>query len=479
VAALSGAAERTMAVAAGAADRAQRVLAADHETGPQRVALVRRLGALAGDTERALRGLDLGPDRGLVGRLAHARVRFDGELRRARNGLTRAEAASAAMAALLDGPRRTLVLAANNAEMRAGSGMFLSAGVLETVNGRLKLSAFHPTGDRTLPPDAVPLTGDMAARWGWLHPNQEWRNLGASPRFDTTAPLAAAMWSAATGEAPVDSVIAVDPPALAAVLHAVGPVTVDTTRLTGNTVVDFLMHDQYLRFAGTPDQAARRDVLGAVAGLVLGALDGRSWDVGEMASGITDAAAGRHLLAWSRQPSEQRQWERAGVAGAVASDSLLVAVLNRGGNKLDRFLQVSAALEMTSADGASDGVLRLRLHNTTPAGEPVYVAGPNPFAPTTAGEYLGLVTVTLPGATTSAVIDGHEHLAVAGRDGPTQVVGTEVRIAPGATVELVVRFGLAGAARSLWVEPSARVPAGLWAGEKSRSLRGFGREVQW
>src|SRR5439155_10126956 len=100
-----------------------------------------------------------------------------------------ATATATALADLLRGPRHYLLLAANNAEMRAGSGTFLSAGSLDFTDGQIHLGEMTPTAE--LPPaDGVPITGDSNALWGWTQPTREWRNLGMSPRFDQTAALA-------------------------------------------------------------------------------------------------------------------------------------------------------------------------------------------------------------------------------------------------------------------------------------------------
>src|SRR5207249_1363112 len=120
-------------------------------------------------------------------------------------------------------PHRYLLLVANNGEMRAGSGMFLVAAPLQTDRGKVTLGPVHQTADIAVDSDEVPLTGDLADRWGWLHPNREWRNLGASPRFDVTAPLAAKMWKAKTGE-DVDGVLALDVESLRKVLAVTGPI---------------------------------------------------------------------------------------------------------------------------------------------------------------------------------------------------------------------------------------------------------------
>src|SRR5437588_121522 len=85
----------------------------------------------AADASRAsLAGLDTGPSSGLVGTLARRHVQLVTDLAKAQDGLTRSSAATKAAAALLVGPRHYLVMAANNAEMRAGSGIYLQAGIL-------------------------------------------------------------------------------------------------------------------------------------------------------------------------------------------------------------------------------------------------------------------------------------------------------------------------------------------------------------
>src|SRR6266851_4771702 len=154
-------------------------------------------------------------------------------LRRA-GAADRAAGATSAMADLLSG-RRYLVLAANNAEMRAGSGMFLSVGVLESSAGAFHLGPVRPSADFDLPGDGVALGGTLAERWGWLHPNREWRNLGLSPQFDETGPLAARMWQAAQGQ-PIDGVLAVDVEALKTMLSVTGPVATDRGEVSAGNV---------------------------------------------------------------------------------------------------------------------------------------------------------------------------------------------------------------------------------------------------
>ena len=140
------------------------------------------------------------------------------------------------MSKLLRGPSKYLVLAANNAEMRAGSGTLLSAGILTVQDGKFSLGDMRSTGDLTLPSGAVPVPGALAALWGFVDPTQDLRNLGTSPRFDVTGPLGAQMWKSLTGEQ-VDGVLALDPVTLQALIAAEGPVTVDGVQLNADNVV--------------------------------------------------------------------------------------------------------------------------------------------------------------------------------------------------------------------------------------------------
>ena len=112
----------------------------------------------------------------------------------------------------------------------------------QTVSSSWATSA--PRGALTLPVGAVTATGDLERNWGWLLPGVDFRNLGVTPQFDVTAPLAARMWRAATGQH-VDGVLAIDVAGLQQFLEATGPVRW-TARPSGPpTSSSVLLHDQY------------------------------------------------------------------------------------------------------------------------------------------------------------------------------------------------------------------------------------------
>ena len=181
-----------------------------------------------------------------------------------------------------------------------------------------------------------------------------------------------------------------------------------------------------------------------------------------LASGLADAAGGRHLLMWAAEPSEQSAWQALGVDGALRPESLLVAVQNRGGNKLDRFLHVAAELSVTSVGDESEVTLTLNLRNEAPVGEPQYIVGPHALSGVGEGVYVGILTVSFPGDASGGRLDGVDTLAVEGADGPSQVMGFQFELPRGGERTVVARFRLPSRGPILKVEPSARVPAIAW-----------------
>lgn len=469
-------------IGAEAVAEARQAFDAPHGSGPERVALLRRLAGAAGRAGDRLGDIGLGPDRALVGTLADKRQELADNIDDVRRALGTARSVTTALAGLLEGPSRYLVLAANNSEMRAGSGMFLSIGEARLAQGSVSLAAFDPAGDRQLAPGTEPPIPDpdLARHWAWLGPNREWRNLATTPRFDATAALAVEMWAASGRDRP-DGVLALDPLALQAILAATGPVDIGERTVSAEEVAGLLLHDQYAGIDDVADraQAERREMLGAIAGAAVAAVQGPDVDLTELAEGLAEAARGRHLLAWSAVPSQAEGWEAAGVDGRLDDESLMLAVLNRAGNKLDRFLAVDATLARTTVREGTEFDLAVRLANQVPDGEPAYVIGPHPDATVGAGVYFGLLSVNLPGAARRVEVVGNPDLTVLGRDGPTVVAALPVTVEPGGTIEVRFRFTIPGPGGQFRIEPTARVPAVRWTGPDGSWSDGEAHTVRW
>ena len=462
VQALSSAAGTVSAVGSQFLGQVHGVLRAPHSAGPERLASLLQLETASRGAARRLATVGTGPSAGLVAPLAAKRNEFVGQLDLARNRLSNAADVSAVTASILSGPQRYLVLAANNAEMRAGSGAFLDVGVANTSDGTVTVGQLGPSGDMRLPVGAVPVTGDLAHNWGWLYPSLDMRNLGTTPRFDVTAPLAASMWTALTGQ-PVNGVIAIDVIGVHQLLEATGPVDVNGQVVSADTVDQYLLHDQY---EGLTDNAVnannREDALGQLARAVLSQLQSQSVDLTTLADSMSGAVSGRHLMVWSANPSAESAWQAAGVSGGLTDRSVTVNLINLGSNKLDPFTPVHVSVG-TRPDGADTAVtLTVTSRNTTPSGQSQFIAGPPPDSDLPYGTYSGVVAANVPGTAGHVTMTGVPSLAVAGRDGPTWVVGGLVTIPEGGTSTVAVHFVMAGHHGSMQLVPSARVPPEQW-----------------
>jgi hypothetical protein len=460
---LSAAAATIAATGASFVDEVHAVLDAPHAAGPERVAALRRLATAAGAATRALDRVDTGPVSGLLSPLAAKRNELVTQLDDAQGRLARAAAAAGAAATILEGPQTYLVLASNNAEMRAGSGAFLEVGTATTSAGVVHLGQMVPAGSLFLPAGAVALTGDLARNWGWLAPNQEWRNLGVTPQFDVTAQLAAQMWQARTGQQ-VDGVVSLDVVGLQHLLEATGPVTAGGVTISASNAERYLLHGQYagLTDNATPGASSRQDALGALASATLRQLEGGSLDLRTLATAMSSAAEGRHLMVWSRAPAAEAAWRATGVAGELGPRSLDVAVINRGGNKLDPYLHVQVTMTTRPVRASTDVTLHVVLHDTTPPGQSQFVAGPYPGVAATYGEYVGLVAVNMPAQASHRQVVGGLHEVVDAAEGPTWLLVSSVDVLPGRSVALAVHFDLPGHSGTVQVVPSARVPPEQW-----------------
>jgi hypothetical protein len=428
--------------------------------GSGRVNSLRQLGVASQQTADQLSRIPTGPSDHLVPRLADKRNQFVDELNLIVDRLNRTASASASAATLLQGPSRILILVANNAEMRAGSGSFLEVGTASVSEGHIHLDGLQPSGNIPVTPGLVNPTGDLAANWGFLHPGVDWRNLGLTPQFDVNAAMAERMWRAETGQS-VDGVIAIDVAGLAQLMTVTGPVEVNGMTLTAGNVTQYLEHDEYANLSDYSAVATNRvSVLGDLASSVLGALQDQSIPLRPLASAVTTAVAGRHIMIWSGRPSTEASWVATGAGGVLTSNSLAVGLINRGGNKLDQYVPVSVGLISRAEGTGAQVTLSVHVTNHTPDGQSSYIAGPSPGVPVAYGGYLGYLSVNVPGFATHLTSTGP--VVVRGSEGPTGLVATTVNVPQGGSSSFTIRFHLPTRHGVMVVVPSARIPPVTW-----------------
>jgi hypothetical protein len=454
-AAVSGAGSRALAQVATLLDRPGH--------GSRRAATVAALAVTLDRLRATVDSVNLGPAHGLLPPLVAKRDTFAADLLTLRTDLAKATGAASALTRLLRGPSHYLLLAANNAEMRAGAGMALEAGELDVSNGRLHLGSLRPTGTLVNTATTVRPSGDLAARWGFEDPAVDFRDLLLSPQFPANAALAARMWQADSGR-PVDGVLLVDVPALADLLAATGPVQADGVTLDAGDAESYLLQREYdgLPPTGSAADAARQQVLGALAAATLRRAEAPGVSLAALVQALDRAVDGRDILAWAADPAVEADWQEAGAGGVVSGDDLLLALLNQGADKLDPYQEISARADVAVTGTDSTVTVRVAVRNATPPSVSGYAAGGFPGG-ATPRHYRGALSLDYPSYAGDLATPGRSDLEAVGPDYGASMVAVPIALAPGAATTVTFRFVLLGSHGSLTVLPSARVPPTAWS----------------
>ena len=346
---------------------------------------IRALEADVRATARRIRGLVRSPA-GLWGPVRDARRAFD-EV--AASTADRLDDGSETMRAVLTfagagGDRRHLIALQNNAEMR-DQGMVLQYAVATFSGGRLGFERNGSVADLQLDgPAPTPVPEGTQKVFGFLRPTQLWQSVNATADFAFSGRAMSDMFRQATGT-PVDGVIAIDVPGLAAVLAVVGPVQVPglAEPVTAENAGRVLLHDLYQGLPPVADVSGRRERLGEVTRALIDRLTQGSYDLVRLGRVLGESARGGHLRLWSAVGEEEEVFERSGIGGSPAGRTpertFHLAVENRTATKLDYFVQPRVRQEVDVTRGG-DAVVRtfVVLHNLAPPGQaPSYQLGPD------------------------------------------------------------------------------------------------------
>lgn len=410
---------------------------------------------------RLVDGVRLPSTGGFLPPVSSADRELRNDLTRLKRTLADGSVAVHGLRGFLSGPSTYVVLAANNAEMRAG-GMVLQVGVLKATNGRLQAGGFRSTGEVVLD-DPVPLPAELESLYGWLSPGTEWRNVGSSPNFPATAPIYAAM-AQRSGLSRVDGALQIDVLGVRALLEVIGPVEVDGRRYDAANVERLLMHDLYVAYGD--EQLERHHEFSRLAAEAFRVLAEGGADLADLARAVRSSAAGRHLMAWSNRPAEQEAWRRLGLDGPLERDGFMVTIQNHGGNKLDWYIRPSVKLAVEHPAGRFRRVrATIRIDNRTPLGQPIPVAGDGSIVKKNG--YRAFVAVYLPGWATNVEFVGRKALVV-GTDGAMRVVATRLDILRGESMEVELFFSVPPDEERMVLLPSARaVPVPFRIGDRT------------
>jgi hypothetical protein len=361
-----------------------------------------------------------------------------------------------------DGTRRYFLAVQNNSESRPTGGFIGSFGELIAEGGRVRLERFDRIADLNTggAPDRVLDAPAYQQRYDRFQPERTWQNVNLSPDFPTVASVVADLYPK-SGGAPVDGVISVDPPALAALLRLTGPVDVPgwPEPLTPENAVPVLLHDSYRALPNPERVEFVGDAAEAVWDRLLSIPLGTSEEILDV---VAPAVEGAHLQAWLASPDEQPLVQRAGLDGAVTearSDALLATTSNAGANKIDWFLRRRLQYDLTvrpDGDRASvSGRLEVELQNAAPgAGLPPYIIGPAPSLPgAQAGDNRSYLSVYSPLGFQGATIDGQPAVLESGEELGRSVYATFLTVPAQSTRTLAMELeGQVGLTDGGWYE---------------------------
>lgn len=278
--------------------------------------------------------------------------------------------------------RKYLLVFQNNAEIRATGGLPGAVSLIEVHAGRLQLTRQASGADfgrAQAPP--LPLTtaerklyDDVVGAY-FLSSNM-------TPDVPRAAALWAARWEQVFPRDEIDGVITLDTVAVSYLLEATGPIAVGGVELTGDNVVDELLHKVYLRL----DRPAEQDEFFAdVAAATFDRFAGGASNPTGLLGALGRATDEGRVAVHSFDPIEQAAVAGTAIAGELITDpdvdapQVDVTINDTTGAKMSYFLRYEVDVQATyCVDDVQGFSASATLTSEAPAGAadlPDYVTG--------------------------------------------------------------------------------------------------------
>lgn len=358
-----------------------------------------------------------------------------------------------------DGQTRTyLVVAQNNAEIRATGGFPGAWGTLTVTDGTVSMGDFTTLAGRR--DVEFSITDEERAAFGdgmAVSPG----NFNYTPDFSRAGSLFAQAWQAYEG-VQVDGVIALDPVFLQWLLGITGGITTDDgVVIDGGNAAKVLLNDAYWRFPnGDDSDAFFAYVAGLAADRVMGGLGSAS--ASQLFDVLNRAADKGRLIVWMANPDEEQAMQNLGLAGTLSADPvnpvLGVYVNDNTWAKLAWYLDLKTTVgaPATNADGSVTYDVTTTLTNTITPEEaqeaPSYITGISPAKRSVDDLFVNPLLVAPAGGTLSDVtVQGVGSMRMGTLYGYAIAVG-DVNVASGETATITYKVTVpAGAVSSLAV----------------------------
>ncbi len=296
------------------------------------------------------------------------------------------------------GPKRIFIALLNNAEMR-DQGMVLSYLVAETSDGSFTVARSGSVADIPVPRSITDVTIPDGTRkiFGSLAPDRIWQSANATADTALSGAVMRSMYREATGQS-VDGVVALDVPALSALLAVTGPLNVAGVNepVTAANASKVLLHDLYAVDSGASfnqSRANRVEQLAATVAAVLTQIRSSAVNGTSLVRALGTAARGGHAWVTTADPSGQQALERAGLSGSPGlvhpERTIHLSVQNGTATKLDWFVdpQVDVDVAVTE-DGTAVVTTTVKVPNRAPVPTPSSEQfGPDGIVTSIAGLY--------------------------------------------------------------------------------------------
>lgn len=371
------------------------------------------------------------------------------ELKRRFGTLDRSVATAASAARLLptmlggEGQRNYVLVAQNNAELRATGGLPGSVSIISARRGALRQGFQGSATDfPILERPVLPLSSGERQVYGDTL-GKDIRDTNRTPDFPRAADLLSTMVASERG-VEIDGVIAVDPMALSSILRVTGPIRTGGEEFTADNVVAGVLNESYKRF---PDPNDQDEYFAALSGAIFDALVHNRSDLQDLLRGVSSSVDEGRILMWSRHREEQRLIETGKVAGRLPEDTGAVPHVGIYLNdytvgKMDFYLDYGAELKSVSCgrDRSQGLVARMTLSSAVPrpiSDLPVYITGTGRHTPKGSIGVILRIYAPVGGRLTGISVNGEPTKIALGLHDDHQVTTLPLQIDPGQEVEVL------------------------------------------
>ncbi|WP_434810606.1 DUF4012 domain-containing protein [Microbacterium sp. bgisy189] len=296
---------------------------------------------------------------GAAGQLVSAREQLAAQIGEVSSALDTADTVLPILPSLLggEGEKRYLLVFQNNAEALGLGGSSASQTLVRADEGRIEIvdqgssqTYEEELVDVDLPESAFALYGNRYASAMNLTPSR--------PDWPSDAQIMRAFWQRDVDDAPIHGVASIDPLALARMLEATGPVSIEGVELNSENAVDLLLHEVYGWFPANQVGDGTDAFFAASASAIFDKLSSGDFDMATMITAVGESIDTGSIMYWTDDEQVQGVLDESGsrVTGVLPTDNdttTTVGVYFRdvSASKIDYFADTTVDVSASCADG--------------------------------------------------------------------------------------------------------------------------------